>query len=363
MAAPTSRTAAASHRSHRAVAAPINRTLSGNKPRQLQPPPAAARATSAAAMGGGGGGRVVARTGDRSPRPVCPSLTGTTGPCPGCLVSQPPRLLTTPQPPPRRWWEGDTAVSVCVSRACPRGAGGGGGGCRVSPLGSAWPCRRVAGPGPWGCTLPSRWWGGVPGGGRWSPALRLGSCCVLRRGGGGYCTWNATLCCSSRPKGAYGTTDEAFVLILLVCLSQPDSNSNRLHTGGQKGRQCSPLLRPSGGPAHVHDPGQWAAQLPVDGAPARDGAVQQTAVGDGLDPRPPAEGHPGADGAVRLAGPDVHVLPQQRGPGPVGGGVPPARDALEGKGPQRPPQKRLDGRLEEVAEAVGGRLLSVTKCH
>ena len=47
-----------------------------------------------------------------------------------------------------------------------------------------------------------------------------------------YCTWNATLCCSSRPKGAYGTTDEAFVLILLVCLSQPDSNSNRLHTGG-----------------------------------------------------------------------------------------------------------------------------------
>ena len=40
------------------------------------------------------------------------------------------------------------------------------------------------------------------------------------------CTWNATLCCSSRPKGAYGTTDEAFVLILLVCLSPPDSNSN-----------------------------------------------------------------------------------------------------------------------------------------
>ena len=35
---------------------------------------------------------------------------------------------------------------------------------------------------------------------------------------------------------------------------------------------------------------------------------------------------------------------------------PPAtpRDALEGKGPQRRPQKRLDRRLEEVAEAVGG---------
>ena len=31
-----------------------------------------------------------------------------------------------------------------------------------------------------------------------------------------------------------------------------------------------------------------------------------------------------------------------------------ARDASEGKGPQRRPQKRLDGRLEEVAEAVVG---------
>ena len=35
-------------------------------------------------------------------------------------------------------------------------------------------------------------------------------------------------------------------------------------------------------------------------------------------------------------------------------------DALEGKGPQRRPQKRWDRRLEEVAKAVGGRLLSVT---
>ena len=24
-----------------------------------------------------------------------------------CLVSQPPRLLTIPKPPPRHWWEGD----------------------------------------------------------------------------------------------------------------------------------------------------------------------------------------------------------------------------------------------------------------
>ena len=30
------------------------------------------------------------------------------------------------------------------------------------------------------------------------------------------------------------------------------------------------------------------------------------------------------------------------------------RDAFEGKGPQRRPQKRLDRRLEEVAETVGG---------
>ena len=37
-------------------------------------------------------------------------------------------------------------------------------------------------------------------------------------------------------------------------------------------------------------------------------------------------------------------------------------DAFEGEGPQRRPAKRLGGRLEEVAEAVGGwgRLLSVT---
>ena len=33
---------------------------------------------------------------------------------------------------------------------------------------------------------------------------------------------------------------------------------------------------------------------------------------------------------------------------------PPTRDALEGKGPQRRPQKRLGRRLEGVAKAVGG---------
>ena len=35
-------------------------------------------------------------------------------------------------------------------------------------------------------------------------------------------------------------------------------------------------------------------------------------------------------------------------------------DALEGKGAQGRPQRRVIRRLEEVAKAVGGRLLSVT---
>ena len=41
---------------------------------------------------------VVACAGGGSPRPVCPSLTGTTGAYPGGLVSQPPGLLTPPNP-------------------------------------------------------------------------------------------------------------------------------------------------------------------------------------------------------------------------------------------------------------------------
>ena len=67
-----------------------------------------------------------------------------------------------------------------------------------------------------------------------SPALHRGP---SAGGGGGSLT---------RPKGAYGTTDEAFVLILLVCLSQPDSNSNRLHTGGHGGPR--PTALSSGAP-------------------------------------------------------------------------------------------------------------------
>ena len=38
----------------------------------------------------------------------------------------------------------------------------------------------------------------------------------------------------------------------------------------------------------------------------------------------------------------------------IGKHRPQGRDALEGNGPQRPPQKRWDRRLEEVAKAVGG---------
>ena len=81
----------------------------------------------------------------------------------------------------------------------------------------------------------------------------LNNTCMTASGGGGgqqltiYCTWNAAHCSPSRPKGAYGTTDEAFVLILHVCLSPPDSNSKRLHTGGHWLDHCrvkhhSPLL-------------------------------------------------------------------------------------------------------------------------
>ena len=40
--------------------------------------------------------------------------------------------------------------------------------------------------------------------------------------------------------------------------------------------------------------------------------------------------------------------------------LPVPRDALEGEGPQRRPRRPLDGGSEDVAEAVGGRLLSVT---
>ena len=48
------------------------------------------------------------------------------------------------------------------------------------------------------------------------------------------------------------------------------------------------------------------------------------------------------------------------GAGGRAGGGGGSRDALEGKGPQRRPQRRVDRQLEGVGKAVGGRLLSVT---
>ena len=77
---------------------------------------------------GGGGlvglGWVVARTRGGSPRPVCPSLTGTTGSHPGCLVSQPSRLLTTPEPHQGAGGR-EMLPCLCVSAARVRGWAGG----------------------------------------------------------------------------------------------------------------------------------------------------------------------------------------------------------------------------------------------
>ena len=75
-------------------------------------------------LGGVGLGWVVARTGGGSPRPVCPSLTGTTGPYLGCLVSRPPRLLTTPK---AQQGAGGREIPpcLCVSAARVRGRAGG----------------------------------------------------------------------------------------------------------------------------------------------------------------------------------------------------------------------------------------------
>ena len=86
-------------------------------------------------MTGAGGvvlGWVVARTGGGFPRPVCPSLTSTTGPYPGCLVSQPPILLTIPKPHQGAGGR-EIPPCLCVCRARSghvggSGPGGGGGG-------------------------------------------------------------------------------------------------------------------------------------------------------------------------------------------------------------------------------------------
>ena len=78
-------------------------------------------------------------------------------------------------------------------------------------------------------------------------------------------------------------------------------------------------------------------------------------VGRGV-PRPARGGEPRSpDGLMAFGAGAWHVSrvsTWRRG----GGG----RDALEGKTPQRWPEERLNQRLEEVAKAVGGRLLSGT---
>ena len=72
-----------------------------------------------------GGGWLVARTGGGFPRPVCPSLTSTTGPYHGCLVSEPPRLLTIPEPD--QGAEGrEIPPCLCVCRAHSGHVGGSG---------------------------------------------------------------------------------------------------------------------------------------------------------------------------------------------------------------------------------------------
>ena len=64
-------------------------------------------------------------------------------------------------------------------------------------------------------------------------------------------------------------------------------------------------------------------------------------------------------GCIRGAGTQKPALAAREtvaghGLGALEGGEGGRRDALEGKGPQRRPQQRLDRRLEEVAKAVGG---------
>ena len=55
---------------------------------------------------------------------MCPSLTGTTGSYPGCLVSQPSRLLTTSEPHQGAGGR-EMPPCLCVSAARVRGRAGG----------------------------------------------------------------------------------------------------------------------------------------------------------------------------------------------------------------------------------------------
>ena len=86
--------------------------------------------------------------------------------------------------------------------------------------------------------------------------------------------------------------------------------------------------------------GAWAPPLRARGRPL--GADESRSGGRGAPPPP--------TGCVGTRAP-FHSAPRGRG---VPHHLPTPRDASEGKGPQRGPQKRLGRPLEEVAKAVGG---------
>ena len=64
-------------------------------------------------------------------------------------------------------------------------------------------------------------------------------------------------------------------------------------------------------------------------------------------------------GHISLPGSAANIFLLQGG---TGARVMHVRDALQGKGPQRQPQKRLDRGLEAVTEAVGGGNCRFTSC-
>ena len=123
------------------------------------------------AEGGVGWGWAVARTRGGFPRPVCPSLTSTTGPYPGCLVSQPPRLLTIPEPHQGAGGR-EIPPCLCVCRARSGQRGG------FRALGQGTVAHLLS---PLGCGPPVSVWGGgcvcpvlrAPAAGQGSPTLRL----------------------------------------------------------------------------------------------------------------------------------------------------------------------------------------------
>ena len=130
------------------------------------------KGAGAEAVRGGGGaveavelGWVVACTGGRLPRPVCPSLTGSTPPYPVCLVSRPSRLLTTSEPH-QGTGGGEMPPCLCVSTRWGPGGGGGSQGRGTPVLFSSRPwLARV-----WGCKCPVL---RAPSAGHWCPTTRL----------------------------------------------------------------------------------------------------------------------------------------------------------------------------------------------